>query len=49
MKKFLTAMLAVGFIATAAVEWKKLRKVQDRARHILYPGDFREMIEILTS
>ena len=48
MKKFLMAMLAVGFIAVAAVEWKKLRTVQDRARRILYPGDSREMIEILT-
>ena len=42
------AMLAVGFIATAAVEWKKLRTVQGRARRILYPGDSREMIELLT-
>ena len=48
MKKFLMAMFAVGFIATAAVEWKKLRTVQERARRILYPVDSREMIEILT-
>ena len=48
MKKFLMAMLAVGFIATAAVEWKKLRTVQERARRVLYPGDSQEMIGILT-
>lgn len=48
MKKFLMVMLAVGFIATAAVEWKKLRTVQERARRILYPGDSREMLKILT-
>ncbi len=48
MKKFLMVMLAVGFIATAAVEWRKLRTVQGRARRILYPGDSREMLKILT-
>ncbi len=42
------AMFAAGFIATVAVEWKKLRTVQDRARRILYAGDSREMLKILT-
>ena len=48
LKKFLMGMLAVGFITTAAVEWKKLRKVHDRARRILCPGDSREMTEVLS-
>jgi len=32
MEKILMTMLAVGFIAIDAVEWKKLRTIQDRAR-----------------
>jgi len=49
MKQLLMAILAVGFIATTAMEWKKTRAVQERARLILYPGNVQEILEVLTA
>ena len=48
MKKIPMVILAATLIAITVMEWKKLRTVQERARRILYPGDSREMLKILT-
>ena len=48
MKKIPMVILAATLIAITVMEWKKLRTVQDRVRRILYPGDSREMLRILT-
>lgn len=48
MKKIPMVILAATLIAITVMEWKQLRTVQERARRILYPGDSREMLKILT-
>ncbi len=48
MKKIPMVILAATLIAITVMEWKKLRTVRERTRRILYPGDSREMLKILT-
>ncbi len=48
MKKIPMAMLGVALIAVTVMERKKAKAVQEKARRAFYPGDTKEMAEILT-
>lgn len=46
-RQLITALLFLPLAAVWVREWKDMRRVQDRARSILYPGDPTEMSEVL--
>lgn len=46
-KKAIQALIVGGLIATTALEWRRIRETQRRARSILYPGNPREMAAVL--
>lgn len=46
-RQLLTALVFLPLAAVWFREWKEMRRVQDRARSILYPGDPDEMAEVL--
>jgi hypothetical protein len=48
LKKVIKALIVGGLIATTALEWRRIQETQRRARRILYPGNPREMAEVLT-
>jgi hypothetical protein len=47
IKKIIQALIVGGLIATTALEWRRIRDTQRRARSILYPGNPREMAAVL--
>jgi hypothetical protein len=46
-KNVIKALVVGGLIATTALEWRRIRQTQRRARSILYPGNPREIAEVL--
>ena len=46
-KQLITALVFIPLAAVWLREWREMRRVQARARSILYPGDPREMAEVL--
>jgi hypothetical protein len=46
-KRVIQALIVGGLIATTALEWRRIRETQRRARSILYPGNPREMAAVL--
>jgi hypothetical protein len=47
IKKIIKALIAGGLIATAFLEWRKVRETHRRARRIMYPGSTGEMVAVL--
>ena len=48
IQKPVVALIALSFIAATALELKRVRAVQQRARNMLHPGDSREIIRLVT-